>query len=65
MRVLLDLAKCQGHLRCHEAAPQVFGFDDDGLALLLTEEGIVPAGLEEAVKLAESNCPERAIDVVD
>jgi len=65
MKVHLDRAKCQGHLRCYEAAPEIFGYDDDGLAVLLTEEGVVPRSLEDAAKVAEDNCPERAITISD
>ena len=65
MKVHLDTTKSQGHLRCSEAAPQIFGFDDDGLAVLLAEDGVVPPGYEDAAKLAENNCPERAITTSD
>jgi len=63
MKVHLDSSKCQGHLRCYEAAPEIFGFDDEGLGKLVTEDGNVPPGLEEAATVAENNCPERAITI--
>lgn len=28
MRVEIDSARCQGHARCMENAPDVFGYDD-------------------------------------
>jgi ferredoxin len=65
MKVHLDTTKCQGHLRCYEAASEIFGFDDDGLAVLLVEGGGVPPDYEDAAKLAEDNCPERAITTSD
>lgn len=65
MKVHLDSSKCQGHLRCCEAAPEIFGFDDEGFGKPVTEDGSVPPGLEDAATLAENNCPERAITIKD
>lgn len=63
MKVHLDTTKCQGHLRCYEAAPELFGFDEDGYAVLLTEDGVVSPDLEDVATVAEDNCPERAISI--
>lgn len=62
MRVFIDSQKCQGHQMCSIAAPEVFGSDDYGNAVLLIE-GDVPAAVEAKVRRAEGNCPERAIRI--
>ena len=60
MRIRLDSAKCQGHMRCWDAADDMFDSDDLGNAVLIGD-GEVPPGREAAAELAEANCPERAI----
>jgi ferredoxin len=62
MRVIIDGDRCQGHQMCAIAAPEVFGADDYGNAVLLIE-GEIPAALEAKVRRAEGNCPERAITI--
>lgn len=64
MRVMVDNQKCQGHQMCSIAAPEVFGSDDYGNAVLLID-GEVPVALEAKVRRAEGNCPERAIRIED
>jgi ferredoxin len=60
MRVRVDSDACHGHQSCAIAAPEVFGSDDYGNAVvLITDE--IPAELEAKVRRAEGNCPERAI----
>ena len=61
MRVIVDDGKCHGHQMCAIAAPQVFGSDDYGNALVLLDP--VPAEFEAAARRAEANCPERAITI--
>jgi ferredoxin len=61
MKVAVDPGKCQGHARCWEICPEVFDLDGDGYSVIADPE--VPAGLEEKVREAEANCPERAITV--
>jgi ferredoxin len=60
VKVHVDMEKCQGHGRCYDLAPDVFGADDEGYAELLVT-GDVPAELEQQARAAEANCPERAI----
>lgn len=60
MKVTVDNAACHGHQMCAIAAPEVFGSDDYGNAVVLIT-GDVPAELEAKVRRAEGNCPERAI----
>ena len=63
MRVQIDAEACQGHGRCYDLAPEVFGEDEDGYAVLLCEGGRVPAGHEDVARLAVANCPESALTV--
>jgi ferredoxin len=60
MRVRVDADTCHGHQSCAIAAPEVFGADDYGNAVVLID-GDLPAELEAKVRRAEGNCPERAI----
>lgn len=62
MRVRIDMDLCHGHQSCAIAAPEVFGADDFGNAVLLID-GDIPAELEAKVRRAEGNCPERAISI--
>ena len=63
MRVQIDSALCQGHGRCYDLAPDLFGDDEDGYATLTerTADGQVPPASEEDAQLAADNCPESAI----
>jgi len=60
MRVTVNASACQGHQMCSIAAPEVFGSDDYGNAVVLIT-GDIPVELEAKVRRAEGNCPERAI----
>ena len=62
MRIRLDTDRCQGHGRCYALAPDLFGCDDDGYAILLVD-GDVPAAAESKARLAADSCPEFAITV--
>ena len=55
----MDSERCVGHGRCYEIASEVFGDDERGHCVLLSEE--VPAGLEDKARLGADNCPEDAI----
>ena len=48
MRVRVDDSRCTGHQMCAIAAPEVFGADDYGNAIVLIE-GEIPAELEAKV----------------
>ncbi len=63
MKVHVDPQRCQGHLRCVFAVPEVFDEDEQGHSVVIDPD--VPAELEERVRRAADNCPELAIDVVD
>mgnify|MGYP002681627885 FL=1 len=62
MRVQVDQVRWRGHQMCAIAAPDVFGSDEIGNAVVLIE-GDIPRDLEAAAKRAEGNCPERAIEI--
>lgn len=64
MRVTVDDDVCQGHQMCAIAAPEIFGADDIGNAVVLFE-GEIPADLESKARRAEGNCPERAITIIE
>jgi ferredoxin len=65
VKIVVDSNRCQGHGRCYDLAPDVFGADDDGYVVLLLPEGEVPAGLEAHARRAVGNCPERALTITD
>ena len=64
MKVQINPESCQGHGRCYDLAPGLFGEDDEGYGTVLGD-GTVPPGKEREARLAESNCPERAIEVLE
>ena len=64
MKLLIDPERCQGHGRCYDLAPDLFGEDEDGYGQVLGD-GRVPPGREEGARLAEANCPESAVSLVE
>jgi ferredoxin len=62
MKVLINSERCQGHGRCYDIAPAVFGDDEEGYGTVLGD-GTVAPDQEADVRLAVANCPERAIEV--
>lgn len=62
MKVHLESELCQGHGRCYDLAPGLFGEDDEGYGTVLGD-GVVPAGEKHGAELAAANCPERAIEI--
>lgn len=61
MKVTVDPDLCQGHARCWQICPEVFGLDDEGHAAVTAAD--VPADVADKVREAVRNCPERAIAV--
>jgi len=49
---------------CAIAAPEIFGSDEMGNAIVLID-GDIPAELQAKARRAESNCPERAIVITE
>ena len=64
MKINLNTYACQGHARCHALAPELFGLNDEDLAVLLID-GDIPAELEEKARLAAQSCPEFAIEIIE
>ena len=64
MKVQINPERCQGHGRCYDRAPGLFGEDEEGYGKVLGD-GVVPPGKEHDARLAAANCPERAIDLLE
>jgi ferredoxin len=64
LKVHVDQEKCQGHARCKSLAPELFELDEFGNAHEIGD-GTVPKGLEDKAWLAQTNCPEIAIEVTE
>jgi ferredoxin len=64
LKIHVDQDKCQGHARCKSLAPELFELDEFGNAHE-AGDGSVPAGLEDKAWLAQTNCPEIAIEVTE
>jgi ferredoxin len=62
MKIRIDPERCQGHGRCYDLAPALFGDDDEGYGMVLGD-GAVPPDLERDARLAVANCPEQAIEL--
>ncbi len=62
MKLTIDPQRCQGHGRCYDLAPDLFGDDEEGYGTVLGD-GTVPPGMQDTARRAALNCPERAIDV--
>jgi ferredoxin len=62
MKVHFDPDACHGHQSCAIAAPEVFGADDYGNAVVLIE-GELPVELEAKARRAVGNCPEHALTI--
>jgi len=60
VKVQIDTGRCQGHGRCYELAPDLFGEDEEGYGTVLGD-GAVPPEKEKQARLAAANCPERAV----
>ncbi len=64
MKLQIDPERCQGHGRCYDLAPGLFGDDDEGYGQVLGS-GVVPPDLADQARRAVANCPERAIALVE
>jgi ferredoxin len=62
VKVQIDPGRCQGHGRCYDLAPALFGEDEEGYGTVLGD-GVVPPGREHDARLAAANCPERAVEI--
>jgi ferredoxin len=64
VKVRIDSEKCQGHGRCYDLAPDLFGDDEEGFGQVLGD-GTVGPDNERQANLAVANCPERAIEIIE
>ena len=64
MKISIQAERCQGHGRCYDLAPELFGADDEGYGTVLGS-GVVPPGEQAQARLAALNCPESAIEVTE
>jgi ferredoxin len=64
VRVRIDAERCQGHGRCYDLAPALFAEDAEGYGQVVGDGG-VPDDALPAARLAESNCPEAAVSVLE
>ena len=62
MKVQINTGLCQGHGRCYDLAPSLFGDDEEGYGQVLGD-GTVSPDQEREARLAVVNCPEHAIEV--
>jgi ferredoxin len=64
MKVSIDADRCQGHGRCYDIAPALFTEDDEGYGQVVAAGAVAP-GQEAPARLAEANCPEHAVLIVE
>jgi ferredoxin len=64
LKVRIDREKCQGHARCFALAPELFELDEMGNGRERGDVTVAP-GLEHKAHLAQANCPELAIEVIE
>ena len=64
MKVQISSERCQGHGRCYDLAPGLFGEDDEGYGTVLGD-GTVAPDREHNARLAALNCPEHAIELLE
>jgi ferredoxin len=64
VKVQINPELCQGHGRCYDLAPGLFGDDDEGYGQVLSD-GAVPPEAEHDARLAVLNCPERAVELLE
>jgi ferredoxin len=64
VKVRVNSSLCQGHGRCYDLAPGLFGYDDEGYGRVL-DDGAVPPDQEQDARLAVANCPEYAVQLLE
>ncbi len=64
MKLQIDSERCQGHGRCYDLAPALFGEDDEGYGQVLGD-GTVPPEAADDARLAVLNCPEHAVELLE
>lgn len=64
MKLSIDAGLCQGHGRCYDLAPHLFGDDEEGYGTVLGDGLVPPSAIEDAHRSA-ANCPEQAIRLIE
>jgi ferredoxin len=64
VKLRIDVVLCQGHGRCYDLAPGLFGDDEEGHGKVLGD-GVVPPGKEDDARRAALNCPEHALELTE
>jgi ferredoxin len=64
LKVRIDRERCQGHARCFALAPELFELDQFGNGRP-RGNGAVPVALEAKARLAQANCPELAVEIIE
>ena len=64
MKVQISSERCQGHGRCYDLAPGLFGEDNEGYGTI-PGNGVVLPGSEPDARRAALNCPEHAIHLLE
>jgi ferredoxin len=64
VKLQIDAGLCQGHGRCYDLAPSLFGDDEEGYGKVLGD-GVVPPEKQDHARRAELNCPEHAIALIE
>ena len=64
LKVRVDRERCQGHARCFALAPELFELDQFGNGRE-RGDGTVAEPLEAKARLAQANCPELAVEVIE
>ena len=60
MKLQIDSERCQGHGRCYDLAPGLFGDDDEGYGKVLGD-GVVPPAAENDWWYQYYFCTERGV----
>lgn len=58
MKVPIDAGLCQGHGRCYDLAPDLFGEDEEGYGKVLGD-GVVPAEIQDDARRAATAAVQR------
>lgn len=64
MKVKVDMERCQGHGMCNMVCSDVFKYDEDGFVYIPQGMENVSVEIIDAVNLAVTQCPERAISII-
>jgi ferredoxin len=64
MRVQIDPERCQGHGRCYDIAPDLFGADGEGYGTVRSGDPVPPERESDGL-MSAANCPESAVVVLE